>query len=94
MSTIESLLSQLRQAVATANLSVRYNLSKDLQRLATEVATPRQVIQHYGYTYTAQAVARVAVDLKLFAILAHSNTPLKTEDIASKAGADPALTGT
>ncbi|TVY21109.1 Demethylsterigmatocystin 6-O-methyltransferase [Lachnellula arida] len=92
MSTIESLLSQLRQAAATADLSVRYHLSKDLQRLATAVATPRQVMQHYCYTYTAQAVARIAVDLKLFAILTQSNTLLKTEDIAGKAGADPTLT--
>ena len=93
MSTIESLLSQLAQAATTADLSLRYQLSGQLQRLARSIATPRQTMQHYGYMYTEQAVARIAADLDLFTILAQSEGALRTEDIASKSGADPKLIG-
>lgn len=50
-------------------------------------------MQHFGYTYTEQVVARIAAELNLFTILVESDVPLKTEDIASKSGGDPALIG-
>ena len=50
-------------------------------------------MQHFGYTYTEQAVARAATDLDLFAILAQSEGPLSTEDIARKSGGDLVLIG-
>lgn len=90
---IDSLLEQLAQAASTADLSLRYRLSRQLQRLARSIATPRQLMTHYGYTYTEQVAARIASDLNLFTILAESDGPLKTEDIASKCGADPVLIG-
>ena len=93
MSTIESLLSQLEQAASTADLSLRYQLSEQLQRLAQSVATPRQIMQHYGYGYTEQVISRIAADLDLFTILAQSEGPLRTTDIASKSGGDPVLIG-
>ena len=93
MSTIESLLSQLRQAASTADLSLRFKLSEELQRLARSVATPRQMIRQYGYMYTDQAIARVAADLDIFTILVQSEGPLKTADIAAKSGGGPALIG-
>ena len=93
MSTIESLLSQLGQAASTADLSLRYQLSEQLQRLARSIATPRQIMQHYGYTYTEQVMARIAADLDLFTILAQSEVPLSTMDIANKSGGDPVLIG-
>ena len=93
MSTIESLLSQLGQAASNADLSLRYQLSGQLQRLARSIATPRQIMQHYGYMYTEQVMARIAADLDLFTILAQSEGPLSTGDIASKSGGDPALIG-
>ena len=93
MSTIDSLVSQLGQAASTADLSLRYQLSGQLQRLARSIATPRQTMQHYGYTYTEQVVARIAADLDLFTILAQSEGPLRTEDVASKSGGDPLLIG-
>ena len=70
MSTIDSLLAQLEGAASTADLSLRYRLSGQLQRLARSIATPRQLMQHYGYTYTEQVAARIAADLDLFTILA------------------------
>jgi len=91
MSTIESLLAQLGQAASSADSSIRYRLSGQLQRLARSIATPRQLMQHHGYMYTEQVVAKIAADLNLFTILAESDGPLKTEDIASKSGADPML---
>ena len=91
--SIESLLSQLAQAASTEDLSIRHQLSGQLQKLARSIATPRQIMQHYGYTYTEQVVARIAADLNLFAILAESDDLLKTEDIASKSGGDPTLIG-
>ncbi|PQE06383.1 O-methyl transferase B protein [Rutstroemia sp. NJR-2017a WRK4] len=91
MSIIESLVSQLAEAAKTADLSVRYQLSGELQRLARSIATPRQVMQHYGHLYTEQVVARIANDLKIFSILSESDGPLKTEQVASKCGGDPAL---
>src|SRR4051812_30913163 len=93
MSTIESLVSQLAEAAKTADLSVRYRLSGELQRLARSIATPRQVMQHYGHLYTEQVVARIANDLNIFTILTESDGPLKTEELASKCGGDPALIG-
>jgi hypothetical protein len=50
-------------------------------------------MQHYGYMYTEQVVAKIAADLNLYGILAESETPLKSAEIASKAGADAALIG-
>ena len=93
MSTIDSLLSQLGQAASTADLSLRYQLSGQLQRLARSIATPRQTMQHYGYLYTEQVVARIAADLDIFTILAQSEGPLRTNDVASKSGGDPLLIG-
>jgi hypothetical protein len=93
MASIESLLSQLSEAANSADLSVRYRLSGQLQNLARSIATPRQLMQHYGYTYTEQVVARIAAELNLFTILAESNGPLNVEDIAKKSGGDPALIG-
>ena len=93
MANIESLLSKLEQAVGTTDLSTRYQLSRRLQGLARSIATPRQTMQHYGYTYTEQVVARTAADLDLFTLLAQSEDPLKTEEIASKSGAAPPLIG-
>jgi hypothetical protein len=93
MSTIESLLSQLTQAASTADLSLRYRLSEQLQRLARSIATPRQRIVHYGYTYTEQAVVKIATDLNLFTILEESDGPLKTEEIAAQSGGDSMLIG-
>lgn len=93
MSNIDPLLAQLEDAASTADLSVRYRLSGRLQRLARSVATPRQLMQHYGYTYTEQVAARIAADLGIYTILAHSEDALKTEDIAKKSGGDSALVG-
>lgn len=91
--TVEELLSQLGHAVSNADLSVRYRVSAKLQGLARSIATPRQTIQHYGYLYTEQVMARVAADLDLFTILAQSDEPMTTEEITSKCGGDPALIG-
>ena len=93
MSTIESLISQLERAASTADLTLRYKLSGQLQRLARAIATPRQTMQHFGYTYTEQVIAKAAADLGLFEILSQSEGPLKTDEVASKSGADPALIG-
>ena len=93
MSTIESLLSELGQAVNTADLSTRYRLSRQLQRFARSIATPRQNIQHYGYIYTEQVVAKVAADLDIFSILAQSEAPMTTEAISAKCGGDATLIG-
>jgi hypothetical protein len=93
MSAVESLLSQLAEAAKTTDLSVRYRLSRELQRLSRSVATPRQVMQHYGHLYTEQVVARIANDLHIFTILTESDGPLRTEEVASKCGADPTLIG-
>jgi hypothetical protein len=93
MSTIESLLSQLGQAATTADASIRYKLSGQLQHLARSIATPRQMLQHYGYTYTEQVAAKIANDLDLFTILSQSEGPLKSVDIASKCGGDAVLIG-
>ena len=93
MSAIESLISQIGEAASTADLSLRYRLSGQLRRLATQIATPRQIMQHYGYMYTEQVIAKAAADLDIFAILAQSESPLTTEDVASKCGGDPTLIG-
>jgi hypothetical protein len=93
MSAIESLLSQLGEAASTADLSLRFKLSAQLQSLAHSIATPTQIMQHYGYMYTEQLVVKIAADLDLFTILAESEGPLKIEDIASKTGADSSLLG-
>ncbi|KAI9641135.1 hypothetical protein NHQ30_010565 [Ciborinia camelliae] len=91
MSTIESLLSQLTQAASTADLSLRFQLSKQLHALSRSIATPRQILQYHGYMYTEHMMARIAADLDLFTILAESNGPLNTEDISRKCGGDPTL---
>ncbi|KAL9622889.1 MAG: hypothetical protein Q9160_002815 [Pyrenula sp. 1 TL-2023] len=91
MSTIDSLLAQLEEAATKAEFSVRYQLSGQLQRLARSIATPRQLMQHYGYTYTEQVAARIAADLGLFTILTQSKDPLTTDEIATKSGGDPTL---
>ena len=70
---------------------MRYRLSRQLQRLARSIATPRQSIQHYGYLYTEQVVAKAASDLDIFSILAQSAAPMTTADISSKSGGDAAL---
>lgn len=94
MSTLESLTAQIVQMASTADNSLRYRLSGQLQRLARAIATPRQIMQHYGYTYTEQVMAKIAVDLDIFSILSKSEGPMKTEDVASKTGGDPALIST
>ncbi|KAM3071367.1 hypothetical protein ACMFMG_008959 [Clarireedia jacksonii] len=91
MSVIESLISQLEEAAKTVDLSVRYRVSGQLQRLARSIATPRQVMQHYGHLYTEQVAARIANDLNIFGILTENDGPLKAEEVASKCGCDPAL---
>ncbi|TVY80801.1 Demethylsterigmatocystin 6-O-methyltransferase [Lachnellula suecica] len=48
-------------------------------------------MQHYGYMFTEQLVAKIAADLDIFTILAQSEGPMKVEDIATKTGADPLL---
>ena len=93
MSTIDSLLSELRQAASTTDLSLRCQFSGQLQRLARSVATPRQSMQLFGHTYTEQRVARIAADLEFFTILAVSEDSLRTKDVASKGGGDPILIG-
>jgi hypothetical protein len=50
-------------------------------------------MQHYGYTYTDQVIAKTAAELNLFTILVERNGPLNVEDIAKKSGGDPALIG-
>jgi hypothetical protein len=91
MSNIESLLSQLTEAASTADLSVRFKLSEQLQSLAHSITTPTQIMQHYGYMHTKQMVVKITADLDLFKILAESDGPLKTEGIASKTSADSSL---
>lgn len=93
MSTIESLLTQLAQAANSADPSLRHQLSDQLQLLARSISTPRQIMHHYGYTYTEQVVSRIASDLNIFAILVENDGPIKTEEIANKTHADPALIG-
>ncbi|CAG8958658.1 hypothetical protein HYFRA_00011499 [Hymenoscyphus fraxineus] len=91
MSTIESLLSQLAEAVKTADPSLRHQLSGQLHRLASSISTPRQLMHHYGYSYTDQVVARIASDLNIFTILVENDGPIKTEEVAIKTNADHAL---
>lgn len=93
MSAVESLLSQLEEAVGTADLSqeFRFRLSTQLDSLSRSIATPRQVIQHYGYMFTEQLVVNIAHDLNIFPILAESRSALNVNDIASKTRADPSL---
>lgn len=95
MSTVQSLLSQLEEAISTTELSLdqRFKLSTQLKGLAHSIATPRQVIQHYGYMFTEQLVVNIAADLDLFTILAESGSPLNVKDIANKTGADALLLG-
>jgi hypothetical protein len=93
MSTIQSLLSQLEEALSTTKLSFdpRFKLSTQLKSLAHSIATLRQVIQHYGYMFTEQLVVKIAADLGLFTILAKSRSYSTVEDIATKTEADPLL---
>ncbi|CAG8979375.1 hypothetical protein HYALB_00002501 [Hymenoscyphus albidus] len=91
MTDIESLISQIRDAAKTADLSLRFKLSMQLQSLAHSIATPEQIMQHYGYIFTEQLVARIAAYLDIFTILAQSEGALKVGDIAVKTGADPLL---
>ncbi|CAD6448723.1 35c97764-98e9-4b0b-85eb-c879caea947e [Sclerotinia trifoliorum] len=91
MSTIESLLSQLKEAARTADLSVRFQLSEQLLALSRSVATPRQILQYHGYLYSEHVTAKIAVDLDLFTILAENNGPLNTEDVSKKCGGDLTL---
>jgi hypothetical protein len=91
--TIDTLLTQLDQAISTADLTVRHRLSEQLQRLARSIATPRQLMTHYGYSYTEQVAAKVAADLQIFTILSENDGALGAGDIAAKCGADPVLIG-
>jgi hypothetical protein len=84
---------QLAEAASTADLPVRFKLSAQLQSLAHSIATLTQITQHYGYMHAEQIVVKIAADLDLFKILAESNGPLKTEDIANKTSADSSLLG-
>ncbi|KAF7948887.1 hypothetical protein EAE96_008069 [Botrytis aclada] len=86
MSSIETLVSEIEQIASTADLSIRYWLSEQLRRLSRSIATPRQVMQYHGYMYTEHVVAKIAVDLDLFVILAENDGPLNTEEIAKKCG--------
>jgi hypothetical protein len=93
MANIESLLEQVQQAASTADSSLRFRLSNQLQRLARSIATPRQTMQSFGYAYTEQVAAKIAGDLDLFSILAQSNGPSNINEIAEKTGGDPTLIG-
>lgn len=93
MAAIESLISQIKDTAKTDDLSLRFKLSVRLQSLAHSIATPEQIVQHYGYMFTEQLVARIAADLDLITIIAKNKGPMKVEDIAINTGADPRLLG-
>lgn len=93
MSAIQSLISQLEETLSTTDLSLdlRFKLSTQLESLAHSIATPKQIVQHYGYMFTGQMVAKIAADLDLFTILAENGNALHVDDIATKTGADSLL---
>lgn len=96
MAAIQSLFSQLEEAVKTADLSLdaRFKLSTQIKSLAHSIATPRQIIQHYAYMHTEQVVVKIVADLDIFQILTESKSSLTVEEIAAKTGADALLLGT
>lgn len=95
MSNMKSCLSQLELLASenTGDLALRFKLSARLQQLAHSVATPTQIMQHYGYMHTEQVVAKIAADLDLFTILAESQDSMKVDKIALRTGADASLLG-
>lgn len=95
MSKIQSLLSQLEEALKSKELTLaeRFRLSTQIISFGHSIATPRQTIQHYGYMFTEQLVVKIAADLDLFSILSESKDPMNITEIASKTGADALLLG-
>lgn len=91
--TIESLISQIEVLAGSADLSLRYKLAGQLSRLASSIATLRQIMQQHGYMYAEQAMFKIASDLDIFTILAQSENPMRVEDIASRCGCDAGLAG-
>lgn len=89
----DSLIEQLTKAASTVHSTVHFKLGEQLQQLARSIATPRQQMLHLGFTYTEQAMAKIAVDLNLFSVLAEVAGALEIDSIASIVGCDAALLG-
>ncbi|KAF2712665.1 methyltransferase B [Pleomassaria siparia CBS 279.74] len=90
---MEAITTQIRELYAKGTEDERRQLQVDLRDLQTSLDTEWEMVARLGSGIFQIALVKVAVDLKIFEMLAASKTPLSLEQIREKTGAAPGILG-
>ncbi|KAL5337752.1 S-adenosyl-L-methionine-dependent methyltransferase [Aspergillus crustosus] len=90
---MDSIANQVKALSNGADDATRKHILDSLRDLSYSLEVPTDTLNRICYATIQPALARVAVDLKLFDILSSSKDPLTVGYLATKTGAAPGLLG-
>ena len=88
---MDSIIAQVKTLVDGASLEARRKVVDSLRDLALSLEGPEDTYNRMETTFLDAAMAKVALDLKLFDILSANKGAMTTSELAEKTGAAPVL---
>ncbi|KAL4787895.1 S-adenosyl-L-methionine-dependent methyltransferase [Aspergillus varians] len=90
---MDSIINQVKALASGADDTARKHILDSLRDLSYSLEVPTDTLQRICYTPMQPALARVALDLKLFNLLSESEEPLTVGYLATKTAAAQGLLG-
>ncbi|CAI7666386.1 unnamed protein product [Penicillium manginii] len=88
---MDSIITQIKSLAQDADEASRRKILDGLRDLALSLETPQDTMQRISYLHLQPALVRVGLDLNIFKILAESDHPLTSDDLAVQTNAAPNL---
>jgi demethylsterigmatocystin 6-O-methyltransferase len=88
---MDSVVSQIKHLMQTADEAGRLNISKTLQQVQSEFVSPKEVLHSIANLHLLPAVVRVGADLNLYGTLCKHQGCMSVNDLAKSSGASPQL---